>query len=130
MIFIDITAATFVEIAFNISILREVHGNLHTYIEEISIKNQNIWHAPLSLSLRIQKLQDKTLWRKFRKIGNNNNNNLYNWEKFDCIVIDINTELIFLHTNDDLSKSNYSPYNYKSSNQFFIKLQKYSSQWK
>lgn len=43
MIFIDITAATFVKIAFNISILREVHGNLHTYIEEISIKNRYIY---------------------------------------------------------------------------------------
>lgn len=56
MIFIDITAATFVKIAFNISILREVHGNLHTYIEEISIKNRYIYNTLFSKNSKIPEL--------------------------------------------------------------------------
>lgn len=56
MIFIDITAATFVEIAFNISILREVHGNLHTYIEEISIKNRYTYNTLFSKNSKIPEL--------------------------------------------------------------------------
>lgn len=56
MIFIDITAATFVKIAFNISILLEVHGNLHTYIEEISIKNRYIYNTLFSKNSKIPEL--------------------------------------------------------------------------
>lgn len=63
-------------------------------------------------SPRIQKLQDKIFWwRGFRKVGNNDNNNLCDWE--NLAITDINTDIIF-YVQTTISQNPIIIYNYKS----------------